>query len=123
MKLHCTKSSIEAYGTICRYAYDLEFDNILLKNWLRKALQSLIVKLSRAMDRITKAIELQSRKKSYYSTQFQSPSIFKTIKLSFNDTESLALFYACEFYIAANPNSLEAAIAMNEVISPLTQLI
>ena len=100
MKLQANKFTIEALEAIARYGAVQQFDNLLLQNWLRKALESLIGKLGKARGRIKKALTLQ-----------------------LNESEALALYYSCEWWIQALPNSPEALTAQNEILSPLKMII
>lgn len=136
MKLRADSLTIEAYGTIVTYAYKLEFPNILLQTWLRSSLQCVIMKLQRAKDRLRKALrfKLLTATKTAIPRRAVAPLLAPylpkpkkkfvppSLTITLNDSEALALFYSCEFWLNDRPNTLEATIAKKEIISPIQEL-
>ena len=91
MKLKIEKKIVaQSYRVICEVANGLEFHNTLFQDWYRSALQSLITKLNTAIDRIRKRLTLQ-----------------------LNESQALALHYACGMFLEHYQQGIEALTAQS----------
>lgn len=100
MKLKLSKSVVEAFAAMCVYTYHINFEDKITKLFLRKHLESLIVKLSRSRIRITNSRSVQKNNKKE-----------KKVLITLNETECFVFSIAAATYSEHHNQALETLLA------------
>lgn len=107
MKLKLSKPVVEAFAAMCVYTYHINFEDKITKFFLRKHLESLIVKLSRCKVRITHSKSVQNHNRKPKTTGVKE----KTVLVTLNETECFVFSVAAATYSEHHPQALETLLA------------
>ncbi|HNU47775.1 MAG TPA: hypothetical protein PKM40_03015 [Bacteroidia bacterium] len=107
MKLKLNKPGIEAIGTILQYCYNLNYEHVVVTDFMKVEIQMLLPKVAKVLKRV----------KTNSSTKK-----LKTVTVSLNHVQTFVMACCADIWQQQYPNSVECILIKEYFLAPINTL-